>query len=151
VLSNRAIPSLDMELREAVAGVNPDYLNVRTIDLAVCVEILPEVSARYGLVKLTLNKPLISWGDSPVSIGVPGKEAKRNVSMWQPVAVHVLHVQGDNLRNCNSRKWDCYAITAERECSHRGGAAHDTHLAGSNRLVEGEHSIVSSGTAVFHS
>src|SRR5258708_40269638 len=68
-------------LRDAMAFVGVDYPNVRILDLPVCVHILAEVGARHRLVQLPLDQSLVSRLDDSISVGVPGEEAKGNVSI----------------------------------------------------------------------
>ena len=68
-----------------MAFVILNYLNIRFLDPATGIKILPKISTRRRLVSVTLNEHLIRLGNSAIPIGVPGKETEGNIAMRSSV------------------------------------------------------------------
>src|SRR5438046_1153891 len=103
-----------------MAFIGLGYLNVRTLDPSVCVEILAEIGARHGLVQLTLNERLIGPANPAISVGVAGEEAEGNISMGLSVAVDVLRMQSYNLCAGHTSELGRHAVAAKCNGSDGG-------------------------------
>ena len=106
-----------------MAPVSLDYLNVRIFDPTVCVEILAEIGACYGLVQLTSNQRLIGPANHPIRVGVAYKETKLDVPMRLSITVDILRMESYNLCAGHPGELCGHAVAAEGNGSYRGRAA----------------------------